>query len=107
MLFLFVLQVLRQLRKRQKKAFRGLHEWMADVWDCELATSDGVWRLPHSDVTVARVGAMVRALDAPALTALQLATMESKSLILGLALVLRHVRVQNAALTKPLRLLRP
>ena len=49
-----------------------------------------MWRLKHPASTVARVEAMVRALDAPALTALQLATMESKSLVLGLALVLRH-----------------
>lgn len=84
---------MRQLRKRQKKSFRGLHEWMADTWDCELATTDEVWRLKHPKVTVARVEAMVKALDAPALTALQLATMETKSLVLGLALVLRQVRV--------------
>ena len=39
------MQVMRALRKRQIKAFRGLHAWMADDWDCELATTDEVFRL--------------------------------------------------------------
>ena len=69
---------------------------MADTWDCELATTDEVWRLKHPKITVARVEAMVKALDAPALTALQLATMETKSLVLGLALVLKHVSASLA-----------
>jgi hypothetical protein len=36
---------LRALRKRQSKAFKPLHEWMEDEWNCELATTDEVFRL--------------------------------------------------------------
>ena len=82
---------LRVLLNRQRKAFRGLHEWMEDEWDAPLATTDSVFKLKHPPGSVARVAAMVDALDGPALTALQCATMESKSLVIGLALVLRRI----------------
>ena len=88
--------VLRVLRKRQTKAFRPLHEWMADDWGCDLATSNEVFRLKHPAETVTRVKSMVNALDDAALTALQCATMETKSLVLALALVLRKVAPRRA-----------
>ena len=82
---------IRVLLKRQRKTFRRLHEWMEDEWDAPLATTDSVFKLKHPPGSVARVAAMVDALDGPALTALQCATMESKSLVIGLALVLRRI----------------
>jgi len=82
---------LRGLRKRQEKAFKGVHGWMAEDWGVDLATTDSVFKVKHPPATVGRVLAMVQALDDAALTALQCATMETKSLVLALALVLRKV----------------
>eukprot|EP00614_Pseudopedinella_elastica_P009093 CAMPEP_0172587868 /NCGR_PEP_ID=MMETSP1068-20121228/6861_1 /TAXON_ID=35684 /ORGANISM="Pseudopedinella elastica, Strain CCMP716" /LENGTH=331 /DNA_ID=CAMNT_0013383029 /DNA_START=73 /DNA_END=1068 /DNA_ORIENTATION=- len=87
---------LRQLRKRQEKAFEPLHEWMSSEWGCPLATTDEVFRLKHPPRSVARVLAMVHALDDPALTALQCAVMECKSLVVALAVVLRRMKPAKA-----------
>jgi len=88
--------ILGGLRKKQVKAFTPLHEWMDESWDCQLATTDTVFRLQHPGQTKKRILAMVDALDSPALTALQCATMETKSLVMGLALVLRQITPSKA-----------
>lgn len=85
----------KKLVKRQKKQFTKLHSWMAEDWGMELATTDGIAKLDHPDDTVLGVHKLVNALDSPALTALQCATMETKSIVLGLAVVLRQVAPQG------------
>ena len=80
---------MRVLVGRQKEAFESLHHWLADEWDAPLTATDGVFKVRHPPHSIARITTMVEALDTAALTALQCATMESKSLVIGLALVLR------------------
>ena len=62
-----------------------------DEWGIELTTTDGLMSIKHAKEAVARVHAMVEALDEAALTALQCATMESKSIVLSMALVLQRI----------------
>jgi len=86
----------RNLVRRQEKHFFKLLDWLADDWGVELSTTNGITKVKHEDEAVRRVEAMLDALDDAALTAVQCATMEGKSVVLALALVLRRVTPKAA-----------
>lgn len=65
---------LRDLVKRQKKAFTPIREWMDKEWECPLEVTDSVFKLKHPEQTMVRIMTMLKALDSPALTALQVVT---------------------------------
>jgi chaperone required for assembly of F1-ATPase len=51
---------LRGLRKRQEKAFKGVHGWLLEDWGVKLETTDGVTKINHGPAAMARVMAMVK-----------------------------------------------
>ena len=90
----------RDLRKRQRAHLLPVLEWVErgfdldDVPTVELATSETVMRkLEHPAASVATVDAIISSLSPWTLASLQCATMECKSLVLALALLLKHLDV--------------
>lgn len=92
----FAEKPLRILVARQREHFLPIHDWLRDDFNVELATTDTLNKLPHPPASIARMVTLVEALDPAALTALQCATMEAKSLVMGLAVVLGRITPKEA-----------
>eukprot|EP00622_Pseudochattonella_farcimen_P007470 FR743461.1.p1 GENE.FR743461.1~~FR743461.1.p1 ORF type:complete len:254 (+),score=37.19 FR743461.1:113-763(+) len=87
---------LRVLRRRQEEHFSKLHSWLASEFGIDLTTTDALMKIKHPEESVRRMQAIIETLDSAALTALQCATMESKSLVLALSVVLRQTTPEAA-----------
>lgn len=92
----FAEKQMRILVGRQREHFLPLHDWLREDFNIELATTDTLNKLPHPPASIARMVTLVEALDPAALTALQCATMEAKSLVMGLAVVLGRMTPKEA-----------
>lgn len=87
----------RILLKKQKQHFQPLVKWLKRSFDIECHTTESfAARLQHPPSTHARMSAIVDTLDPFSLTCLQCATMEAKSVVLGLALLCRQVTLEQA-----------
>jgi ATP synthase F1 complex assembly factor 2 len=92
----------RILLKKQKQAFQPIIKWFSRTLDIELETTQGMEKLNHSKQTVDKIAKIVNSMDHFTLTCLQSATMECKSLVIALALVLRHINIQQAVIASRL-----
>ena len=93
----------RILLKKQKQHFTPLVKWLRRAFDVECRTTESfAGRLVHPPESLARVQAAVESLDPFALACLQCATMECKSLVMGLALLCREVTLEQARLASRL-----
>jgi ATP synthase F1 complex assembly factor 2 len=89
----------RSLLALQKNRHGPVTRWAQQALGLSLRYSHSVrGRIEHDADTVSRVRAVIYALDDYSLTALQCATMESKSVLVGLALLFRAVSVEEAVL---------
>lgn len=89
----------RALVRRQKQKFGRILQWLEEEWGIKLNTTDTLFKVAHPPEAISKLKALLAALDPEALTALQSATMESKSLLLSLALILRHIPPEDAGET--------
>lgn len=86
----------RKLLQQQKVHFSRLHEWIEKEFGLQVATTDGMQRLSHPPGTEERVLEMLRQLNEFELAALQCATMECKSIVMGLAVLHGKMSVEDA-----------
>ena len=95
----------RDLLKRQRKHFVPLHRWVDQGFELELdgidglalATSDNVMgRLSHPPRSVAAITAAVGSFDEWSLASLQCATMECKSLVISMGVLMGHFSPSEA-----------
>ena len=93
----------RELRTRQRASFLPVLEWVERGFDLDgvptlqLATSETIMRkLQHPATSVVAIDAVVSSLSPWALASLQCATMECKSIVIALALLLKHLDVPAA-----------
>lgn len=86
----------RLLLQKQRRHFQPALDWAGRGLGLHLGHSDSMsGRIVHPHETVARVRGVVESLDSFSLTALQCATMESKSLLLALALLAREYSLEK------------
>lgn len=86
----------RLLLQLQEEHYSPSIQWMESVIGSPLTRGRGLrGKIPHSPATHARIKGIVERLEPFALTCLQAATMESKSLILALTLVARARSLQQ------------
>lgn len=102
------------LVKLQKKHWDPILDWARDTFEIQIHTSDSIFSTPQPAETFAKLDRVISELDpwqmagmfAPPLSltptdhqkALERATYSSKSFLIGLALVLEKVTVEEAAL---------
>jgi ATP synthase F1 complex assembly factor 2 len=87
----------RILLKKQKQVFQPIIRWLSRTLDIELETTQSMsGRLTHPKKSVEKIEKIVNSLDHFSLTCLQSATMECKSLVIALAMLLRHLSVDQA-----------
>lgn len=77
------------LYKKQEEKFKPLLSWLNEWLSVELLVAEGMtMRLSHPPETIRKMRAAVESLDPHSLACLQCATMECKSVVLALALLL-------------------
>uniref|UniRef100_A0A6V1NN32 ATP synthase mitochondrial F1 complex assembly factor 2 n=1 Tax=Heterosigma akashiwo TaxID=2829 RepID=A0A6V1NN32_HETAK len=87
----------RILRKRQIKLLDPVIEKLSKTFGVDIATTDAmITKVPHPPESISKMKDIVESLDPFALSALQCATMECKSLVLGLSLTSGLITVEEA-----------
>eukprot|EP01035_Chromulina_nebulosa_P018826 gene18826-24605_t len=87
------------LLNKQKKYFEPVINWFKNYYDIELNKScNSASRLIHDKKSIDKIIDIVGRLDPFALTALQSATMELKSIVLALAFLARKISYDEAKL---------
>ncbi|KAI8929339.1 hypothetical protein BC831DRAFT_422658 [Entophlyctis helioformis] len=82
----------------QNQYWQPLIEWLKAEHNLEIKTTDGILSVRQTDEVVAYLRNMVAQFDDIKLAAFEKAVMRSKSFIIGLALVERHINVEFAAI---------
>ncbi|KAG2020768.1 hypothetical protein CC2G_006073 [Coprinopsis cinerea AmutBmut pab1-1] len=86
------------LHRLQTKYWVPLIDWARSALGLEIAVSNSVLSPNQPRKTIEEASKLIRALDRWELAALERATIATKSLIIGLALVKKHLTVEGAAL---------
>ena len=87
----------RLLLKKQKQVFQPVIRWFSRTLDIELETTQSMTgKINHPKRTVEKIEKIVNSLDHFTLTCLQSATMECKSLVIALAMLYRHLSIDQA-----------
>lgn len=85
-----------KLVAQQQKAWQPLLDWAAVTHDAPLNVATGIVSVAQPEASLSALRQAIEALDALALTALRSAVSVSGSLIIGLALVERHIGSDEA-----------
>jgi len=82
----------------QKKHWDPIISWARDTFKIQIHTFDSIFSTPQPAETLAKLDRVVSKLDPWQMAALERATYSSKSFLIGLALVLGKITVEEAAL---------
>mmetsp|Transcript_20891 Transcript_20891/g.30251 ORF Transcript_20891/g.30251 Transcript_20891/m.30251 type:complete len:181 (-) Transcript_20891:34-576(-) len=89
----------RILRKRQEEHLTPLREKLQEALGVKFGTSESVLgSVAHPSETMVKIQNEVNQMDPFTLAALQCATMECKSILIGLSLVMQHIEPEQAAI---------
>jgi len=87
----------RLLLKKQRQHLQPIVKWLSKKLDIELKSKQDMYgRINHPELTKQKITNIINQLDHFALTCLQGATMECKSVILGIAYLCRHISLEQA-----------
>jgi len=93
----------RLLLKKQRQHLQPIVKWLSKKLDIELNSKHDIYgRINHSDNTKQKIRNIINNLDHFSLTCLQSATMECKSVILGIAYLCRHLELEQAKIASRL-----
>lgn len=93
----------RILLRKQKQHFQPTVRWLKRTFGIEVKTTVGFSaRIQHDESAARRLGAVLDSMDAFSLACLQGATMECKSVLLGLAYVSRHLTLEQTRIASRL-----
>ncbi|RKP10517.1 hypothetical protein THASP1DRAFT_12726 [Thamnocephalis sphaerospora] len=81
----------------QEEHWKPLLQWARKRYDVEIAVTDGIFGIHQPDATVARLRAEVASFSPLKLAAFEQAVLSSKSFLISLALMERHINAQQAA----------
>lgn len=87
----------RLLLKKQRQHLQPIVKWLSKKLDIELKLKHDMYgRINHPEITKQKIINVIHQLDHFALTCLQGATMECKSVLLGIAYLFRHINLEQA-----------
>jgi len=87
------------LHRLQTQYWVPLHKWARETFDVEIKVSNSILSVRQPAETRAKLQKVLQALDAWELAALERVTNSTKSLFIALAVVKKHLTVEEAALT--------
>ncbi|RKO91928.1 hypothetical protein BDK51DRAFT_24388, partial [Blyttiomyces helicus] len=89
----------------QQKHWNPLVSWVHEEFGVELKTTDSILTVKQSDELIAKMRAVVEAMDDLQLAAFEKAVLSAKSFVIGLAVVRRRISVEEAAIAARLEVL--
>ncbi|TCD65620.1 ATP synthase complex assembly protein atp12 [Steccherinum ochraceum] len=83
--------------KLQQEHWDPILKWARETFEVEINTTDALFLVPHSPATIRKFDEVLATFDPWQMAAMERAVYASKSFLIGLALVMRHITVEQAS----------